>query len=405
MIKAPHSRRFLFTLLIFCLFISGAAFAAVPKITNVRISDSAEMTRFVFDLSGPINDYHVSYHPSGERLTLDINNLSLTTALPKLILKNTPVSNYASYVPSKNKLRLNFELNRVIEPNVFTLKPSGKYSDRLVLDLKKQVSITTGSVPAIQGRNAMPERSTTTLTPQLVSPKKPTTRPIMIVIDPGHGGKDPGAIGKGKNREKTVVLEISKTLRDLFNKERGYQAELTRDRDVYLPLRTRLDIARKHKADLFISIHADAYKNPSVKGASVFALSDRGATSEMARWIAQKENESELLDGVHASNDKVLRSVLLDLSQTYAISTSLDIGGNILKRLGAMTHLHSKRVEQAAFVVLKSPDIPSLLIETGFISNPTQEKELISKSYQKKISEMIVRGVKDYFNKYPPQNR
>lgn len=405
--------RFLCFFLIY-LLISSSAFAAVSKITQLRLSHTNDVTRFVFDLSAPVKDYHISYHPSSQHLTLDIDQVTLSDSVTHVSSKHTLISAYTSQPSDKKGVRFNFELVAPVAPKVYTLEPSGHYSYRLVLDLKKNsIALDThsSSVPDlqeimanIQEKPALSHTASTntaSLKPQLVSSKKSAGQPIVIVIDPGHGGKDPGAVGSAGNREKDIVLSIAKILQAKFNKQKGYEAKLTRDRDVYIPLRQRLAIARKHKADFFVSIHADAYKDPSVKGASVFALSDRGATSEMARWLAQKENESELLDGVYASDDKVLRSVLLDLSQTHMIATSLDMGRSILNCLSSITHLHYRRVEQAAFVVLKSPDIPSLLVETGYISNPGQENQLISKAYQERIADAIVEGIKNYFSRHP----
>jgi len=238
--------------------------------------------------------------------------------------------------------------------------------------------------------------------------KKPPPKPrrdVIVVIDPGHGGKDPGATGSKKTREKHVVLSIAKQLKTLIDKEPGMRAVLTRSGDYYIGLRERLDIARKHHADLFVSIHADAFAHPQAKGASVFALSQRGATSEAARWLAEKENYSEL-GGVNLSDlddqNDVIRTVLLDLSQTATTTASLQMGSEVLKRLGAVTSLHTRKVEQARFVVLKSPDIPSVLVETGFISNPTEEKNLTSPKYQAQLTKAIFEGLKSYFWQHPP---
>lgn len=222
-------------------------------------------------------------------------------------------------------------------------------------------------------------------------------RPIIVVIDPGHGGKDSGAIGKAGHQEKTLALAVSKQLQRLFNQEPGFRAELTRSRDIYIPLRERLRIARRYKPDLFLAVHADAAYNDAASGASVFALSERGATSEMARWLAKKENQSELISGAFVDKDRVLRSVLIDMSQNHSIHVSLAVGRHILNQLSAITRLHYPRVEQAGFVVLKSPHIPSLLIEIGYISNIKQEKQLMKEAYQKQIALAIVQGVKRYF--------
>ena len=227
---------------------------------------------------------------------------------------------------------------------------------------------------------------------------------IIIMIDPGHGGKDPGATGVNGVHEKTVVLAISKKIVQMINQQPGYRAYLTRSDDRYLTLRQRIAIARQKKADIFVAIHADAFSNKRAKGASVFALSTRGATSEAARWLAQKENESELVGGLSLSDKThLLKSVLLSLSQTATIRSSLVVGQDILASLNRVTTLHHLTVEQAAFVVLKSPDIPSLLIETGFLSNPTEAKRLASSSYQGQIARAIEKGLVSYFNKQPPR--
>jgi N-acetylmuramoyl-L-alanine amidase len=237
------------------------------------------------------------------------------------------------------------------------------------------------------------------------APSQKGRHTIIVVIDPGHGGKDPGASGKGGNKEKNVVLAISRHLRDLINREPGYRAILTRDGDYFIPLRQRLNIARSYKADLFIAVHADAINNPFANGASVFALSERGATSEAAKWLAERENQSEMIGvGDLSDKDQLLRSVLIDLSQTHTISVSLQMGNSVLQQLSRVTHLHNARVEQAAFVVLKSPDIPSLLIETGYITNPSQEQQLIQPYYQSQIASAILQGVKGYFSRHPTQD-
>lgn len=242
-------------------------------------------------------------------------------------------------------------------------------------------------------------------------PKKPVLeatqqkqQDIIVVLDPGHGGKDPGARGHQKTQEKEVVLSIGLYLQKELQIP-GFRVYLTRSTDVYLPLRERLKIARQHKADIFIAIHADAYRNFSAKGASIFALSQHGATSESARWLAERENESELLGGPSLNDkDYLLRSVLLDMSQTATINSSILLASRILERFSHFTHLHSSKVEQAAFVVLKSPDIPSILIECGFISNQEEEKKLRDPTYQKKLAHEIKEGILHYFQQNPPPN-
>jgi len=230
-------------------------------------------------------------------------------------------------------------------------------------------------------------------------------RDVVIILDPGHGGKDPGALGARKSQEKQIVLEIAKKLKQLIDKQPGMRAVLTRDGDYYLGLRERLNIARKHEGDVFISIHADAFISPQSKGVSVFALSQRGATSEAAQWLAEKENHSELggvnLSGLDDDND-LIRTVLIDLSQTATTTASVQMGSHVLTRLDHVTSLHSKKVEQARFVVLKSPDIPSILVETGFISNAKEEKNLNDSRYQMRITQAIFEGLKKYFWEHPP---
>lgn len=231
-------------------------------------------------------------------------------------------------------------------------------------------------------------------------------RKIVVVIDPGHGGKDPGAFGYHRTPEKAVVLAIAKKLKKKIDSQPNMHAVLTRDGDYFIDLRRRLDISRRYHPDLFVAIHADAFTNSQSHGASVFALSQTGATSEAARWLAEKENYSELagvnLKGLDDTNGMV-RSVLIDLSQTATISASLKMGKNVLQNLGAMTSLHNQKVEQARFVVLKSPDIPSILVETGFISNPIEEQRLASSQYQEQLSQAIYKGIYQYFKEYPPR--
>jgi N-acetylmuramoyl-L-alanine amidase len=237
-------------------------------------------------------------------------------------------------------------------------------------------------------------------------PSRPGYRKVVVVIDPGHGGKDPGAMGYHRTREKQVVLAIAKRLQQKINRQPGMMAVLTRDGDYFIDLRRRLDISRRYHPDLFVAIHADAFTNTASHGASVFALSQRGATSEAARWLAEKENYSELA-GVNLRNldDKngMIRSVLIDLSQTATIQASIKIGTRVLGHLGHITSLHNRSVEQARFVVLKSPDTPSILVETGFISNPNEERNLASSAYQEQLSQAIFSGIYQYFKEYPPR--
>lgn len=366
---------FVITVAIFLGAFFEIALATVPTtITGIRSSNTPDSTRFVFDVSNSV-DYKLLSPAQTSSVVLALNNTHLPNI--KLNIINTKVQHYQINPQPKQSLQLILDLKTKADIKAYTLMPSGPYGHRLVLDIKNIKSTTT-------------------------SFSKPKNRePVVIIIDPGHGGKDPGAIGAAGQKEKNVVLAISKILKQLLN-QAGYRAELTRSQDVYIPLRQRLAIARRHKADLFVAVHADAaYKNADANGASVFALSERGATSEMARWLAQKENESELVEGVFVEKDRLLRSVLLDLSQTHTISVSLEMGHAILRELSGITKLHYPRVEQAAFVVLKSPDIPSLLIETGYLSNPKQARKLLDPIYQRQIAASIVAGIKSYFARHP----
>jgi N-acetylmuramoyl-L-alanine amidase len=228
----------------------------------------------------------------------------------------------------------------------------------------------------------------------------------VVVVDAGHGGEDPGATGPRGAREKDVVLKMARILADMIEQKPGYTAKLTRTGDYYIDLRSRTILARKHNADLFVSVHADAFRTPEPRGASVFALSQRGATSETARWLAQSENRSDLIGGAGGvsldGRDDTLAGVLLDLSMTASINSSLGVGSEVLDQLGGVAKLHKRSVEQASFAVLKSPDIPSILVEAGFISNPREEKYLTTSGYQRKLADAVVRGIDDYFQKTPP---
>ena len=285
-----------------------------------------------------------------------------------------------------DSLRIVLELKEKINPRSFVLAGNEQYGDRLVIDLYDRAQQTVKTVgDALAGQQ---------------------TRDIIIAIDAGHGGEDPGALGPNRLREKNVVLAIARSLQGKVNRERGFRAVMVRDGDYYIPLRKRTEIARKHRADLMISIHADAFRQASANGASVYALSTRSASSETASYLAKRENRADLIGGVGGvsliGKDKVLAGVLLDLSMTATLESSLGVGAQVLKSLDGVTRLHKKRVEQAGFVVLKSPDIASILIETGFISNPTEARRLSRPAYQQKMAGAIFNGVKRYFQDKPP---
>jgi N-acetylmuramoyl-L-alanine amidase len=299
-------------------------------------------------------------------------------------------------------IRLVIDLKAEVKPQVFTLQPIGDYGHRLVLDIYPLVAIDplAALIEQSEKKAAVAEK------PDPAAPigKPKVARLATIVIDPGHGGEDPGAIGRHGSREKNITLMVGKRLKALIDAEPNMRAVLTRDSDFYLPLQLRVDKARKVKADLFVSIHADAFIRPNARGSSVFALSERRATSEAARWLAKKENDADLIGGVNLdTKDKYLAQTLLDLSQTATIDHSLRLGNAVLRKLGAINTLHKPQVEQASFAVLKAPDIPSILVETAFISNPDEEKRLNDDEYQDQLARAILDGIRDYFIKHPPR--
>ncbi len=338
---------------------------------------------------------------------LDLETGEVTPALAELQAKVTSEDPYIQGLRvGRNRpgvVRVVLDLKAEVKPQVFTLKPIGEYGHRLVLDIYPAVELD----PLL----ALLEREQEQKRPPSLGAAKPEEKPnpnvarlATIVIDPGHGGEDPGAIGRRGSREKDITLTIGKRLKALIDSEPGMRAVLTRDGDFYLPLQVRVDKARKVKADLFVSIHADAFIRPHARGSSVFALSEKRATSEAARWLANKENDADLIGGVNLDiKDRYLAQTLLDLSQTATIDHSLRLGDAVLKKLGGVNTLHKPRVEQASFAVLKAPDIPSILVETAFISNPDEEKRLNDEGYQDKLARAILDGIREYFAKHPPR--
>ncbi|MCW5589479.1 MAG: N-acetylmuramoyl-L-alanine amidase [Legionellales bacterium] len=383
-----------------CLLLCWQTIARAVEITRLRASHDNQRTRLVLDFSGPIPDYKTFTLRDPERVIIDLPATQFTLRPPRKLLKNTIVDDIR-IGQNQHHLRLVFDLLQAATPTFFKLSPQGTYGHRLVIDLAINHPPSSIAKPA----TTQPPKTITqkpNLVPEVVLPHNTQSRPVIVVIDPGHGGKDPGATGPNGVREKDVVLAIARYLKAILNNMPGFKAELTRKSDYYITLRDRLRLARQDQADIFVSIHADAFVHARSRGASVFALSERGASSEAARWLAEKENYSEL-GGVNLANKgDLLRSVLLDLSQTATINSSLRLGATVLHQLDRITSLHHSRVEQARFVVLKSPDIPSILIETGFISNPFEERRLSSRSYQQQLANAVAQGVKGYFLKHPP---
>ncbi len=385
------------------------AFAA-SQVRSVRLWRAPDNTRLVFDLSGPVQ-HSVFTLQSPDRLVIDINGATLGGAL-NIPTANTPITSMRSAQRTPDDLRVVIDLKKAVTPKSFTLAPNAQYGNRLVVDLydnpadanpTPSVADTPATVaPAAPAVPVSPSK------PEIKLPPVPNgKRDIVVVIDAGHGGEDPGASGSRGEKEKNVVLSIAKELQRQVNAEKGYRAELTRTGDYFIPLRKRTEIARAKGADLFVSIHADAAPSSAAFGASVFALSDRGATSETARWLADSENRSDLIGGAGAvsldDKDRMLAGVLLDLSMTASLTSSLNVGQKVLTNIGRVTSLHKSRVEQAGFMVLKSPDIPSILVETGFISNSAEASKLQGASHQQALARSITAGVKQFFQQNPPQ--
>lgn len=399
---------------------------AASEIRGVRLWRAPDNTRLVFDLSGPVQ-HKVFSLSAPERIVIDVEGAQLRTRLEQLATANTPITGVRAAEQAPGKLRIVIDTAAMVEAKSFSLAPNQQYGHRLVVDLFDQGEAppavapkAPAAVPAVAQGSAAPPAADT---PPPAAPEAPKTvvreavaarpaplpsgkRNIVIAIDAGHGGEDPGAIGPRGLREKVVVLEIARELQRLINQEKGFRAELVRTGDYFIPLRKRTEIARKKGADLFVSIHADAAPRAAAFGASVFALSEGGATSETARWLADSENRSDLVGGVGSvsldDKDRMLAGVLLDLSMTATLSSSLDVGHKVLANMGRITPLHKRRVEQAGFMVLKSPDIPSILVETGFISNPGESQKLATKSHQQALARSIQSGVRQFFHENPP---
>ena len=376
---------------------------ASSKVKSIRLWRAPDNTRLVFDLSAPAQ-HTVFTLTAPDRLVIDISGVTLAEPL-KVVTANTPITALRSYQRTPTDLRVVIDLKKVVTPKSFSLPPNAQYGHRLVVDLYDNASPPI--LPRVSNVSAVPSNMSQ---PQIRLPRaqreRSDKRDIIVVIDPGHGGEDPGASGSRGQHEKDVVLLIARELQRQINSMKGYRAEMTRTGDYFIPLRVRTEIARNRGADLFASIHADAAPSAAAFGTSVFALSDSGATSETSRWLADRANRSDLIGGVGNvsldDKDKMLASVLLDLSMTATLTSSLNVGQKVLSNIGLVTSLHKQRVEQAGFMVLKSPDIPSILIETGFISNTKEAAKLVSPRYHKALARAISTGIRQFFEQNPP---
>ena len=439
-----------------------AAASAPSKVSAARVWPADEYTRVTFEAPAGFKYQHF-FVKDPERLVLDIENVELGDALKSLAAKVGADDPYIKSVRvginRPNVVRVVLDLRTEVLPQVFAVPPVGEFGHRLMLDIypakpvdsmlallnadtamfaasdkdssKANAPIPSdgkqGDKPAVAGplkepskepskdaikgpskdlgKDAARDAAKDTLrapeAPAIIAGRKPP-RPFTVVVDPGHGGEDPGAVGKAGTREKDIVLTISRLLKDKLDHDARFRIALTRDADYFVPLHHRVQRARRMRADLFISVHADAFIHPQANGSSVFALSERGATSTAAKWIANKENDADLIGGINLSTrDSSLARILLDLSTTAQINDSLKLGRYVLSELGEVNRLHKPQVEQAGFAVLKAPDIPSILIETAFISNPEEERKLRDASYQAKMADAIADGVRTYFKKNP----
>jgi N-acetylmuramoyl-L-alanine amidase len=406
--------------------------ASAAQILAVRVWPAEDYTRVTLENDSKLVTKNFML-PDPPRLVVDIEGLQLNPTLQSLVAKiqsNDPFIRKVRVAQNRpNVVRLVFDLKEDVKPQVFALEPVGAYKHRLIFDLypiKEADPIAALIEKGEWSRDTPPAADAApgvavALKPDPALATKPDVkgdakadpkadpaaqkvlRMITIALDPGHGGEDPGATGAGGSHEKHVVLAIAMRLKAKLEEQPNMRVMLTRDADYFVPLQMRVEKARKVQADLFVSLHADAFIEPSARGSSVFVLSEKGATSSAARWLANKENLADSIGGINVkTRDKQLASVLFDLSTTAQISDSLKLGKAVLTEIGGINRLHKGSVEQAGFAVLKAPDIPSILIETAFISNPQEEARLGDDAYQDKIAEAVVRGIKRYFAKNPP---
>ena len=418
--------------------------AGGPAIVGVRMWPARDYTRVTIESDVALVASHVLL-ADPPRLVVDLDGLTLDSALRELVGQVQADDPYVAAVRvgqfQAGVVRLVFDLKQPVLPQRFALTPVAAYRHRLLLDLYPTVApdpllalvrekesaeaeaaramqdalgdliarVDKPGLPALPAPPPAPAGPVTTPRPRgpvTAEERREVERLIIVALDPGHGGEDPGAIGPSGLREKDVVLAIALLLRDRLNAQPGMRAMLTRDADFFVPLHERVAKARRVQADLFVSIHADAFTRPEARGASVFALSTRGASSTMARWMAKKENAADLVGGVNLKvADQQVMHAMLDMSTTAQIRDSLDIGREVLRRIGQVGHLHKRSVEQAGFAVLKAPDVPSILVETAFISNPDEEAKLRDQRYRERLVNALATGIRRYFANNPPLAR
>lgn len=411
------------------VLLTGTLPVMAGNIVAVRAWPADDYTRITLEHDGNVYAKHFLL-ANPDRLVVDVDGTELNATLKELISKIQPDDPYIQQVRvgqlNPKTVRLVFDLKTAVNPQVFSLAPIDKYKHRLVLDLYPKEPLDPIAALIMKGewKNDPEPVQIVASTPKksiIDAPSRKTAlsgeplkdagkmqlkRMVTIVVDPGHGGEDSGAIGARGSKEKDVVLAIGKRLKAKIEQQPNMRVVMTRNADFFVPLGTRVQKARAVQADLFISIHADAFVQPTARGSSVFVLSEKGASSTAARWLAKRENAADLIGGVNIKkHDRQLASVLLDLSTTAQIKNSMKLGNAVLNEMGGINRLHKGSVEQAAFAVLKAPDIPSILVETAFISNPEEEAKLNNDAHQENIANAILNGVKKYFAKNPPRVR
>jgi N-acetylmuramoyl-L-alanine amidase len=409
----------------FALMPFAGSAGAADRVNAVRVWPAQDYTRVTIEADKPIR-HELLLVKNPERLVLDLENVDLPSVQQEIAGKILPNDPYIAQMRAgrykPGVVRLVLDLKTGIKPQIFLLKPVGEYGHRLVLDvyplvpadplmallqkpeMNAEEQTAEPALPAAQEAPKAAARAESAPIADATAKGKPVVeRLVTIVVDAGHGGEDPGAKGREGSREKNVTLTIAKKLKSIIDIEPNMRAVLTRDGDYFIPLQVRVRKARRVQADLFVSVHADAFIKPHARGSSVFALSERGATSTAAKWLAKRENDADLIGGVNLDlKDRYLAMTLADLSLTAQINDSLKLGKAVLSELGGVNALHKHEVEQAGFAVLKAPDVPSILVETAFISNPDEEQRLNDEAYQEKIAQAIFKGIKRYFAKNPP---
>ena len=385
----------LFAIGLACLMALSAPAAAVD-VDGIRTWPAPDHTRIVLDVDEPV-EYALFVLRDPDRVVIDLRDAKLLKRVPRARSGDRLLARIRAAQRKRSErrgrdgtshdLRVVLDMKQRVRPQSFLLKPNAKYGHRLVIDVRPLDGEAQRKVVRTQDADGAPKGN----------------REVVVAVDAGHGGEDPGAVTRSGIREKDVVLAIARALKRRIDRTPGMKAVLIRDGDYYVGLRRRTEVARRHGADLFVSIHADSFRDPRVRGSSVYVLSRRGASSEAARWLAQQENASDFVGGVSIDDkDDLLASVLVDLQQTATLNASADVGGQVLNSLGRVGRRHKRRIEQAGFLVLKSPDIPSILVETGFLTNPSDAKRLSNPKHQEKVARAILDGIHRFFDGNPP---